>query len=114
VNNSKEKVKMGLFGYDSVPELNTINMGNSPNFLYVTHMTLSAKRFSNYGISKIDITADFCFWAELQLNETQLLGLGSAKTPEVPNIITVANSHIFVMVHHMDPKWLAIYELWLS
>jgi hypothetical protein len=41
-NNSMEKAKMGEFKYNSVPELNTKNMGNSPSFLYVTHTTLSA------------------------------------------------------------------------
>jgi hypothetical protein len=30
---------MGLFGYNSVPELNTKNMGNSLSFLSVTHTT---------------------------------------------------------------------------
>jgi hypothetical protein len=45
---------MGLFSYDSVPELNTKNMGNSPSFLSVTHTTLSAKWFRSYGILQID------------------------------------------------------------
>jgi hypothetical protein len=52
---------MGLFGYDSVPELNTKNLGNSPRFLSVTHMTLSAKRFRSYGILKIDFAVEFYF-----------------------------------------------------
>jgi hypothetical protein len=42
VNSSKEKPKMGQFGYDSVPELITKNFGNSPRFLSITHMALSA------------------------------------------------------------------------
>jgi hypothetical protein len=41
-NNSKEKAKTGLFGYDSVPELNTKNLGNSPSFVSVTLMAMSA------------------------------------------------------------------------
>jgi hypothetical protein len=43
-NSSKENTKTGWFGNDSVLEVNTKNLGNSPNFLSVTHMTLSAKR----------------------------------------------------------------------
>jgi hypothetical protein len=44
---------MGLFGYDSVPELNPKNLGNSPRFLSVTHTTLTMKRYRIYGILKI-------------------------------------------------------------
>jgi hypothetical protein len=61
-------VKMELFSYNSVRELNTKNMGNSPSFLSVTHMILSTKRFRSYRILKIDFAADFCFWAEQRLN----------------------------------------------
>jgi hypothetical protein len=61
---------MGPFGYNSVSELNTKNMGNSPGFLSVTHKILSAKRFRCYRILKIDFTADFCFWTEQWLNRT--------------------------------------------
>jgi hypothetical protein len=46
-NNSKKKAKMELFPKEFVPELNTKNMGNSANFLTITHMTLSTKRFKN-------------------------------------------------------------------
>jgi hypothetical protein len=70
VNSSKETVKTGLFGYNSVRELNTKNMGNSPRFLSVTHMILSSKQFRSYRILKINFAADFCFWAEQRLNGT--------------------------------------------
>jgi hypothetical protein len=70
VNSSKETVKTGLFGHNSVPELNTKNMGNSPSFLSVTHTTLSTKRSRSYKILKIDFAADSCFWAEQRLNGT--------------------------------------------
>jgi hypothetical protein len=70
MNSSKETVKTELFGYNSVQELNTKNMGNSPSFLSVTHMILSAKRFRSYRISKINFAADFCFWTEQRLNGT--------------------------------------------
>jgi hypothetical protein len=63
-------------------------------------MTLSAKRFRSYRISKIDFAADFYFWTELQLNGTQLLGLGLAETPKVSNTIMVGNSLSFSMVHN--------------
>jgi hypothetical protein len=69
-NSSKEKVKMGLFSYNSIPELNTKNMGNSPSFLSITHTILSAKRFRSYRILKIDFATDFCFWVEQRLNKT--------------------------------------------
>jgi hypothetical protein len=86
---------MGLFRYDSVPEMNTKNLGNSPRFLSITHMTLSVKRFRCYGISKIDFPAELCFWIEQRLNRTQLLGLRLAKYLELPNTIIVGNSIIF-------------------
>jgi hypothetical protein len=41
-NNSKEKEKLGLFHSDSVPEMNTNNLDNSPSFLPITHTILSA------------------------------------------------------------------------
>jgi hypothetical protein len=41
-NSSKERAKTGWFCYDSVPELNTKNLGNSPRFLSVTDTALSA------------------------------------------------------------------------
>jgi hypothetical protein len=63
-------MKTGLFGYSSVPELNTKHMGNSRRFLSVTHTILSAKQFRSYRILKIDFATDFCFWAEQRLNGT--------------------------------------------
>jgi hypothetical protein len=93
-------MKSGQFGYNSVTEMNTKNMGNSPSFLSVTHTILSTKRFRSYRILKINFAADFCFWTELRLNGTQLSGLGLAKTPEVLNTIMVGNFLIFPMVHN--------------
>jgi hypothetical protein len=61
---------MGLFSHNSVPELNTKNMGNSSSSLSITHTIPSAKRFRSYRILKIDFAADFCFWAEQRLNGT--------------------------------------------
>jgi hypothetical protein len=61
---------MGLFSYNSVPELKTKDMGNSPSFLSVTHMILSTKQCRSYRMSKINFVADFCFWAEQWLNGT--------------------------------------------
>jgi hypothetical protein len=100
----RKKTKTGLFSYDSVPELNTKNMGNSPSFLSITHMTLTAKRFRSYRISKIDFAIDFCFWTKLWLNGTQLLGLGLAENPKVMNTIMVGNFLSFPMVHNMAPN----------
>jgi hypothetical protein len=63
-------VKTELFSYNSVREMNTKNMGNSPIFLSITHTILSAKRFRSYGILKTDFAADFCFWTEQRLYGT--------------------------------------------
>jgi hypothetical protein len=41
---------MELFPEEFVPELNNKNLGNSTNFLTITHMTMFAKRFRKYGI----------------------------------------------------------------
>jgi hypothetical protein len=49
-----------LFPREFVPELSTKNLGNSPSFLTITHITLSAKRFRSYEISTIDVAAEFC------------------------------------------------------
>jgi hypothetical protein len=86
---------------DSVPELNTKNLGNSLTFLTITHMTLSAKRFRSYGILMIDIAAEFCFWTEQRQNGSSHLDLGLAKTLRVPNTKLVDNSLNFLMVHKM-------------
>jgi hypothetical protein len=51
---------MDLFPREFVLELNTKNLGNSPNFLTITHKTLSAKQFRSYGISMIDVATEFC------------------------------------------------------
>jgi hypothetical protein len=59
---------MELFPKDSVLEMNTKTLGNSPSFLTIIHMILFAKQFRSYGILMIDITAEFCFWTEQQLN----------------------------------------------
>jgi hypothetical protein len=63
-NNSKGKEKMKLFPMDSVLELNTKNLGNSPSFQTITHTTPCAKWFTCYDVSKFDFVAEFCFWTE--------------------------------------------------
>jgi hypothetical protein len=77
-----------MFAREFVLELNTKTLGNSPSFLTTTHMTLSAKRFRNYGISMIDVAAEFCFWTDQRRNGSSILHLRLAKTPEVPNTIS--------------------------
>jgi hypothetical protein len=86
---------------DSVPELNTKNLGNSPTFLAITHTTLSTKRLGSYDVLKFDFAAEFYFWIEQRRNRTQLLGPGFTETPEVPNTITIENSLSFPTVHQM-------------
>jgi hypothetical protein len=96
-------VKTELVQMDSVLELNTKNLGNSPSILTITPTTLSAKRFRSYRILKIDFAAEFCFCTEQRLNGTQLLGLRFSETLEVPNTITVGNSLSFHTVHNTAP-----------
>jgi hypothetical protein len=74
-NSSKEKAKTELFPKDSVLELNTTKLGNSPSFLTITHITLFAKWFRSYGILMTDIAAEFCFWTEPQLIRILTFGL---------------------------------------
>jgi hypothetical protein len=47
---------------NSVLELNTKNIVNSPSFLTITHTILPAKRFRSYEILTIDVAAKFCPW----------------------------------------------------
>jgi hypothetical protein len=102
---------MELFHMDSVPELNTINLGNSPSFLTITHTTLSSKQFRCYRLWKIDFAAEFFFWTEQRLNRTQLLGSRLTEALEVPNTFTVGNSLSFLMVHNRAPigQWFMSY-----
>jgi hypothetical protein len=93
-----------MFSREFVPELNTKNLGNSPRFLTITHMTLSAKRFRCYRILTIDITAEFCFWTEQRQNGSSLFHLEQAETLEVPNTISEDNSLSFLMVHQTAPN----------
>jgi hypothetical protein len=65
-NSSKEKDKTEQFCCDTVPELNTKKLGNSPSFPTHTHTTLSAKWFGNYRILTISIAAEFWLWTEQQ------------------------------------------------
>jgi hypothetical protein len=101
VNSSKENVKTELFPMDSISELSYKNMGNSPSFLTITHMTLSAKWFRSYGILTINVAAEFFFWTQQQLNGSSHLGFGLAETPEALSTILVGNSHRFPMIHNM-------------
>jgi hypothetical protein len=91
-----------MFPREFVLELNTKNLRNSPSFLTITHMTLSAKWFRSYGILMIDIAAEFYFRTEQ--NGSSLFCLGLAETPEVPNTILDDNSLSFLMVYQTAPN----------
>jgi hypothetical protein len=93
---------MDLFPREFVLKLNTKNLGNSPSFLTITHMILSAKRFRGYRISTIDVAAEFCFWTKQRRNGSSIFRLGLAETPEVLNIVLDKNSLRFPMVHQMS------------
>jgi hypothetical protein len=89
---------MELFPTEFVPELNTKNMENSTSFLTITHMTLSGKWFRKYRILTIDISAEFCSWAEQRQNGFSFSSLRLAETPEVPNTVSKGNPLSFPMV----------------
>jgi hypothetical protein len=90
---------MELFSKDSVPELNTKTLGNSPSFLTITHTTLSTLWFGCYRILTIDVAAEFCFWTEQWQNRSSFSILGLAKTPEILNTNLVGKYLIFLAVH---------------
>jgi hypothetical protein len=96
---SLRDVKTELFHKDSVPELSSKKMGNSPSFLTITRTTLSAKWFRCYGILTIDVAAEFCFWTEQWQNRSSIPSLGLAETPDISNTISVEKSLSFPMVH---------------
>jgi hypothetical protein len=52
---------MKQFGPDSIPELNTKNLGNSLSFPSITQMAPFTKRFRSYGILKIVLAAESYF-----------------------------------------------------
>jgi hypothetical protein len=95
---------MEMFPKDSVPELNTKNLGNSLSFLTSSHMTMSAKWFRCYGILMIDVAAEFYFWTEQRQNGSSISSLGLAETPEIPNTVLVDSSLNFPMVHYTVPN----------
>jgi hypothetical protein len=55
---TREKINLGLFGWDPSPELNTKKLENSPIFPLVTYTVLSDQRFRRYGILRIGKTAE--------------------------------------------------------
>jgi hypothetical protein len=90
---------MELFPKDSVPELNTKKLGNSPSFLTITHATMSSRRFSSYGILTIDVAAEFCIQTEQRHNRSSISSLRLAETPEVLNTVSEDNSLSFLLVY---------------
>jgi hypothetical protein len=67
-NSSKEKVKTELFPKNSVPELNTTKLDNSPSFLTITHTTPFAKWFSSYGLLTTAPDWDLTFGLQIDHN----------------------------------------------
>jgi hypothetical protein len=55
---TREKLNLGLFGWDSSPELNTKKLYNSPRFPSVTYRASLDQRFRRYGIFPIGKTAE--------------------------------------------------------
>jgi hypothetical protein len=89
---------MELFPKEFVPVLTTKNLGNSTNFLTITNMTLSAKRFRKYRILTIDVAAVFYFWTEQRQNGSSISRHGLDETPEILNTVSEGNSLNFSMV----------------
>jgi hypothetical protein len=96
-------VETELFPKDSVLELNTKNMGNSPSFLTITHTTLSARQFRSYEILTIDVAAEFCTWTEQWHHGSSISSLGLAETLEVLNTVSEDSSLSFPMVYQTAP-----------
>jgi hypothetical protein len=90
---------MELFLKDFVLELYTKNLGNSPSFLTITHMTLSTRRFRSCRILMINVAAEFYTWTEQRHNRSSISSLRLTETSEVPNTILEVNSPRFLMVH---------------
>jgi hypothetical protein len=92
-----------MFSREFVSELTTKNLGNSPSFLTITHTTLSTQRFRCYGISTIDVAAEFCSrqnssGTDLQFSVSDLSKLWK---PRIPFWTTTLS---FSMVHQMAPN----------
>jgi hypothetical protein len=58
----KGNYNLGLFRWDSSPELTTKKLKKSHSFPLVTYAASSDQLFRSYGILRIDIAAEFCFW----------------------------------------------------
>jgi hypothetical protein len=58
MNSNKEKAKTGLFLLDFISELNIKNLGNSPRFLSITHMTHFSQWLGSYRILNPGYRAD--------------------------------------------------------
>jgi hypothetical protein len=55
---TREKLNLGLFGWDSSPVLNTKKLDNSPSFASVTYTASLEQRFRKYEILRIGKTAE--------------------------------------------------------
>jgi hypothetical protein len=97
-------VKTYMFPREFVLQLNTKKLGNSPRFLTITNMTLSTKWFRSYGISTIDVAAEFCFWTEQRRKGSSIFYLRLAETLEVLNTVSDDISLSIPMVHQTAPN----------
>jgi hypothetical protein len=92
--------------------LNIKNLDNSPSFLTITHMTLSARRFRSYRILTIDVAAEFCSrqnnsGTDLQFSVSDWLKLWQS---QIPFTVLEKNSQLSDGLSN-GSKRLAIYEL---
>jgi hypothetical protein len=55
---TREKLNLGLFGWDSFPELNTKKLDNSPRFPLIIYTASLDQRFRRYRILRIGKTAE--------------------------------------------------------
>jgi hypothetical protein len=93
---TREKLNLGLFGWDSSLELNTKKLDHSPRFPSITYIDSSDQRFRSYGILHIGKTAEN--WTGQHNNWK-------------PNAIPLGNSLHFFMVPFTTPngQWLTSY-----
>jgi hypothetical protein len=87
---TREKLNLGLFEWDSSPELNTKKLENSHSFPSVTYTASLDQWVRRYRILRIGKTAEN--WTVQQLEETKFLRLGKIETPGLANTILLDNS----------------------
>jgi hypothetical protein len=100
---TREKLNLGLFGWDSSPELKTKKFNNAPSFLSVTYIALSDQRFRRYRILRNNNTAG----TELDsttVGRTKFCRLDKSETSGLPNTNPIGNSLSLPLIRYPTPN----------